>query len=184
MTLRARGLDRVFLLIALLPLACSVAANQGPQVVSAAALASEIKSKGPGPVLRELETHPDHWAEALGQVSKGEPVWLEIAASLRRVSDAGSSEDLELAVAEAVEHQPAAVLATLGRPFEVQAVCGNEESLGRDFKKAIAVLQRRRAALVQVAEKAVQHEKARCIEALDVLTNQVKTHRREWFGHE
>lgn len=184
MTMRAKSLDPVFVLIALLQLACSVAANPGPQVPSAAALASEIKSKGPGPVLRELEAHPDRWADALARISKGEPSWLEVAASLRRVSDAGSSEELELAVADAVEHQPAAVLARLGRPFEVQAVCGNEESLGRDFKEAIALLQRRRAALVQVTEKAVQQEKKRCIDALDELTNEAKTHRREWFGHE
>jgi hypothetical protein len=83
-----------------------------------------------------------------------------------------------------VEYQPAAVLAILGAPFGIQEVCGNEESVGRDYRAAIALLGRRRAALVQVSEKAVQQKKKRCVEALDGLTQQVTAHRREWFGND
>jgi len=173
---------RALALAAILPLGSSVAAKPETQVSSADAVAKAIETKGPERVLDEFEKHPDLWADALARISKGEPPWLGIAASLRGASDAGFSDELDLAVADAVEHQPSAVLAILGRPFEVRTVCGNEESLGRDFKQALATLQRRRAALLRVTDKNHQEEWKHCIKALDSLTSEAKAHRKEWFG--
>jgi hypothetical protein len=174
--------DRVPVLASLLLLAASATVAFGGQSVSAADIAKEIRAKGANATLRSLVASPSRWAAALERISKGDPRWLEIAASLYPASDGGSADELQLAVADALEHRPADVLRVLGRPFGVEVVCGNEESIGREFNEALAIIARRRATLVAVGDESLRQEKESCLAALDSLADRVRKHRKDWFG--
>jgi len=50
------------------------------------------------------------WQQLLAGIATGTEAWLKVAVALQAVSDAGSAEQLELAVGEALEHRPSNVL--------------------------------------------------------------------------
>ena len=163
-----------WLYVGLFGVACTSA-----QDLSATAVEDEIKNRGAATVLRRLYEEPERWSAVLEAITRGEPGWISVAAKLHTASDAGSSEELNLAVADALEREPKEVLAVLEGPFEVNMLCGNAESVGERYEAAVAILERRTSAVQAV--KGESPQKKACLEALQHLTNAIHENRSEWF---
>jgi hypothetical protein len=89
---------------------------------------AEISDLGPRAVIDILwnsdENHPNDWDRMMEKIGSGESRWLEVAQLLKPASDAGSSEDLNGALAVALLKNPGDVLAMAQvGPFAVNDVC-------------------------------------------------------------
>jgi hypothetical protein len=88
-------------LLLLLMLLSAPAQNAGPKV-ELSALQESLRSVGPKVTLRFVFDDEARWDSLLDTVAKGDNSWLEVAASLREVSDAHASETLDMAIQEAL----------------------------------------------------------------------------------
>lgn len=90
-------------------------------------LTNRIKTVGAKMVISELfKDDESQWRVVLSKISGGENNWLAVAALLAPESDAASAETLTAAVAKAIPHNPAGVLAVLNDdapPLSTQRVC-------------------------------------------------------------
>lgn len=84
-----------------------------------------LRSVGPKGTLRLLFDDEARWDSFLEAVGKGDDSWLEVAASLREVSDAHASETLDMAIQEALPLNPVGVLTFVRRgSFTVDGASG------------------------------------------------------------
>lgn len=85
----------------------------------------------------------------LSGIASGTSSWLAVARDLRPVSDAGASQQLDLAVGEALEHRPGNVLRLAIPPFVLGTVCGGPDmddaryDGARRVMRAVELRQRR-----------------------------------------
>ena len=64
------------------------------------------------------------WDRILTSIAKGQPAWLNVAANLKAVSDAGASERLAMATQEALPKNAPEVLRLVSRgAFDVDVAC-------------------------------------------------------------
>lgn len=104
---------------------------------------SEIGAKK---TLVKIFENPKLEEQLLAGVSSGATAWLDIAQILKPVSDAGSSEGLNIATAEALPQNVKGVLALLGKDFPLDRVCSipfiepSDARIAKYFKKAEAAL--------------------------------------------
>lgn len=91
-------------------------------------LTQQITAQGPEAVIATLYAHNEHqWRRVMEEIGKGESDWLNVASRLAPGSDADSAESLATAVATAIPHNPAGVLAILddnAPPLNTRDVCG------------------------------------------------------------
>jgi hypothetical protein len=126
-----------------------------PAKPSLAQLEKAIRQKGAERVARELseQQNPDPWDAIDDRVATGDPRWLDVAKQLRPYTDAGVSEALENALAEALPRNAAGVLRILGtdlsKDFTVRRVCSTETfievprpALQRHLRAALAAVKR------------------------------------------
>ena len=72
---------------------------------------SAIHVRGPKRVLMEYVSGKGQvWRQIIRKIQSGDPRWLAVAAAFKPASDAGYSEDLNFAVAEALPKNPQGVL--------------------------------------------------------------------------
>jgi hypothetical protein len=90
-------------------------------------VANSIATSGARATLSRIYEDQGQWAALLAGIATGKPLWLDLAKQLRRVSDAGASEQIDLAAGEALEHRPANVLALVLEDFGISAVCGGPD---------------------------------------------------------
>ncbi len=83
----------------------------------------EIESKGTEAVLAKLYNDQTVWSSVLKDIASGNKSWLRVATALRSVSDAGASEMLDLAVGEALEHDPINVFRIALKVFPIRYIC-------------------------------------------------------------
>lgn len=140
------------------------AAQQSP-----AELKRVIADRGPSAVLQDVYSDQELWQSLLGSIASGSVAWLEIAESLRTVSDAGASEQLTLAVGEALASAPAAVLSRAKGPFHLSEVCtGPDVDDGRwqTYETAAAELVRRIQTVEGVSEPGLRQVRDDCVASL------------------
>jgi hypothetical protein len=148
--------------LVLLSVASAVADDQ-------ALLKQAIAVRGAAQVLAEVYDKPERWPAIVDGISRGERGWLEIAALLRPASDAGASEDLDQAMAEALRRVPRSVLPLLtAAQFEPEAVCGNYEALhrqGADTSKPALLkwLREQESAVREVQEPQLRKVQDQCL---------------------
>ena len=87
----------------LAPCALSLAAATLP----AEDIKARIKTHGANATLRSVYGDELVWSNLLSGIATGDKEWLRIATQLRPVADAGSGEQLDQAVGEALEHHRA-----------------------------------------------------------------------------
>jgi hypothetical protein len=98
-------------------------ATQPP--LHAATVLATIRVEGPARAIdRYFLTDATFGDAVLQGIASGDSSWLRVARELRSASDAGVSESLEIAVADALPHAPAAVLRMLGPDFAPERICG------------------------------------------------------------
>jgi len=128
----------------------------------------KIELRGPRAVLADIYDQPAVWEPLFEGICEGQPAWLKVAVRLRLVSDAGASEDLNQALAEAMLHVPHEILRILaaspdggsGR-FRTEFVCGNFEVLHRrglpsEREDVLRWLARQEAAVRKVKDDELQ----------------------------
>jgi hypothetical protein len=91
------------------------------------AITKSVASLGARASLSRLYENKAKWSKLLAGIASGEPGWLDVAKRLHPVSDGGASEQLGLAVGEALEHRPANVLSLTLTEFRIEIVCGGPD---------------------------------------------------------
>ena len=142
-----------------------VAASKNPD-----AILHRIAKEGAPAVLRDLYQDEKTWDGVLGSVSTGSRKWLDVATRLREVSDAGSSDALELALGDALEKSPGDVLALCSGRCDISGVCGN---IGH-YKDILAHVERRKRLVKSIAGSNLLEKRDKCLKSLGVLEAEVK----------
>jgi hypothetical protein len=129
----------------------------------------EIKSRGASIVVQELYDYNATWQAVLSEIAKGGEAWLKIAILLHNASDAGASEMLTLAVGEALEHNPEAVLKIGVKTFGVRYICGGpdvDDPRYDSYKLAIKAINLRIDRVKAIHDPTLRNTAEKCISAL------------------
>jgi hypothetical protein len=84
---------------------------------------SEIKLGGAPAVSRRIDSDESFGQSVMDGIATGDSLWLEVAQQLTPAS-AAAEASLAIALASALTHSPARVLALLGDKYPVEEVCG------------------------------------------------------------
>lgn len=119
--------------------------------------------------MTRLYANEEAWSALLRGIASGTSSWLAVARDLRPVSDAGASQQLDLAVGEALEHRPGNVLRLAIPPFVLGTVCGGPDmddaryDGARRVMRAVELRQRR---LREIHDPDLERLRDRCISEL------------------
>lgn len=135
-----------------------------PQL-SAKSVLARIEKDGAKEVVKQLNTPNDkQWNFVVSRIDWGGSEWLAVADKLKQGADAGAAEDLDMAVARALVHNPNTVLEMAGETWKLDRVCGDYEIEEPDAKarkrKADVTL-----ALKRVVTPKLQEKKRACLAA-------------------
>lgn len=122
------------------------------------------------------------WTALLSGIATGTTSWLRVANRLYAVSDAGSTEQLGLAVGKALEHRPSAVLKLAVPTFTVETVCGGpdvDDARYNSYEHSIAAIDQREAKLRFVTDPSLTSVRDSCISVLE----QAKADIAHFYGH-
>jgi hypothetical protein len=162
-------------LIVLSTLWATVPYNITPQAISA-----QIASRGAATVLKELYDDEDVWSDVLEHIGTGESNWLNIGASLHKASDAGSSEDLEVAFFFALNHSATQVL-RMSSPEEMSQICSSNFLIdNRADKTSLSWVDERLKRVKAVKDPLLLQERSSCITGLIQARKIVL----RWTGHD
>jgi hypothetical protein len=149
------------------------------------AVAAAISSHQPGGPFEKLLKTEQGWETMLKCIGSGDSDWLGVVVALRGNLDGGSPSEVAMALGNALEHNPVAVLTLLKHGHATAgAVCGSKggEDLLGTFEQALATVARRSRAVEAVREKSVVTQKRECLRELSDLKARVKES-EAWFGH-
>jgi hypothetical protein len=155
-----------------------------PPPAGPAGLLQDIDARGAQAVLLEVYEDETRWEQVLAGVATGTRGWLEVGRRLKRVARE-QAEELTVALARALEKEPANVLSILGDGFDADDVCSLntlEQSLGRDYAVALRTVERRERAVARVSDPALQAPRDECLAFLRELKREVVRNRTTWFG--
>lgn len=131
-------------------------------------IGARIESVGAGPVLREIFSRPD-WDTVLDGMRTGDIGWLRIGTALKKVSDAGASEELRITVAKALSVNPKNVFladSSLSDSAQIQWLC-QTTGIEKPIQEEVLELNARIDALRKVQGSPYQHMKRICIESAE-----------------
>ena len=152
----------------LLMLLLSVVPADTPMTPSS--VLESVASIGARDTLRRIYDDKGRWSALLSSIATGEPAWLDVAKKLRAVSDAGASEQLTLAVGEALEHLPANVLKLAAPEFPIENVCGGpdvDDSRFDSYELSVAAINRRESRLRALHQPSLAGVRDLCISELE-----------------
>jgi hypothetical protein len=138
--------------------------------MTSTAVMEKIKNKGAGATLRALYESNAQWSALLVGISSGKKEWLAIATQLKSVSDAGASEQLTLAVGEALEHQPNNVLTYTVPRFTISDICSGpdvDDTRFNSLQLAMAAIERRQQMLRSVKNESLARLRDECLVGLE-----------------
>ena len=156
-----------FICLPLLFLASAISA-QPPLTPSG--VSKLINEKGAFGALQQIYENDHSWPELLHGIATGTKSWLSIAKTLRAVSDAGASEQLDLAVGEALEHRPENVLRFAVPAFSLEAVCGGpdvDDARFDSYELSIRAITKRKEMVRRIDAPALRRPRNRCIQELE-----------------
>ena len=131
---------------------------------------NSIATTGARQTLQRIYEDKGQWTALLAGIATGEPVWLNLAKQLRRVSDGGASEQIDLAAGEALEHRPADVLTLVADEFGLPQVCGGpdvDDPRFDSYDLSMAAIQRRLEMLHSIHDGGLAAKRAGCISELE-----------------
>jgi hypothetical protein len=110
---------------------------------------------------------PKKWHSLLHGVAHGHERLMDAAARLSAGTDAGISEQIDLAFGDALAEHPGAVLRLAP---DLGSSCSNiDEPFTKSLRRALAEVDRRIAAVSKVVAPNLQGERSRCLAALNEL---------------
>jgi len=137
-----------------------------------------IADRGPSAVLHDVYSDDKRWQPLLRGIASGSVAWLEIAESLRTVSDGAASEELTLAVGEALASAPAAVLSRATGPFHLSEVCSGpdvDDARWQTYESAEAELVRRIHVVEGVSDQTLRQVRDDCVASLRASDDGLKS---------
>ncbi|MDQ7015415.1 MAG: hypothetical protein Q9N68_03455 [Gammaproteobacteria bacterium] len=153
----------------LLLLVCSLAQAEINYDLTPTSLQAQIEKQGAKPLLEAL--FADHTAMniVLLSMDSGSPEWLALAKVFAEVAEGQNRAMIGMAVGEALQWQPAAVLAWQQDLFPLPKLCGLQglyewRTMSRQL--ALVALQRREAAVTLVDDQALRAKRALCLMSL------------------
>jgi hypothetical protein len=156
---------RVLISLAVLPLA---AFAQG--AVTPEAIGSRISSVGAKPALAEIYADQTTWHRVIAGIASGETAWIKVSVELHRVSDAGASEQLELAVGEALGHRPLSVLKVAIPAFGIARVCGGpdvDDDRYNSYALSAKVIEKRKRMVRTISDPSLRAMRDKCLGSLE-----------------
>ena len=174
------------LLLVLEPaLAATQSGKPAPPDRSGAAVCQAISQRGAPAVFRELFSDDQGWATLLTGITSGDSGWLCVAKGAQGTVEAGGAQELQMAVARALEANPGAVLQLLKDGYSgTSAVCGLqgiEDDLPPHFDDALAMVARRRASVKTVGTASLRSPRRDCLTWLDRLEANMRKNKDRWF---
>lgn len=142
---------------------------------------SAIAKSGAKTILDHLYEDQRQWNALLAAIATGQEDWLRIAKKLRRVSDAGAREQLELAAGEALEHRPASVLSIIAADFGIASICGAphvDDSRFDSYELSIKTIERRQELLRTIRDPRLRSQRDACLSTLE----EAKKHIARFYG--
>jgi hypothetical protein len=131
---------------------------------------AEIQESGASATVFQLYEDNSLWSALLKNIENGKPAWLKVASVLRGGSDAGASEQLVLAVGEALEHNPEAVLEITVSLMGI-GICGApdvDDSRYDSYALSIAAIERRKAMVAKVLRPDLESLRGKCMQELEL----------------
>lgn len=130
----------------------------------------EIKSRGAKKVVSELYSDWNVWYSVLKKIASADELWLRTAVDLRAGSDAGESEMLDLAIGEALEHNPAIVFRIALKGFQISDICGSpdvDDARYNSYELSIRAINLRIRNVAAVKDPAFATTSKECIRYLE-----------------
>jgi hypothetical protein len=161
-------MPRTLLWLAIVGLSTVVASAQ--PAVTSDNIDQRIAEVGPHTTVAEMYADPSIWTAVLSGVSSGEANWIKVAIKLRQSSDAAASQELELALGEALEHQPQAVLEIAGPALGLQVICAGpdvDDKRYDSYALSIRAIDARVAMVRSLSDTRVAAARERCLGALE-----------------
>jgi len=140
-----------------------------------------MATQGVKATLQRLFDDQQEWPEVLAGIATGTPAWLDIANTFHAVADGASSEQLESAVGEALEHHPTNVLSIAVPNFALEAVCTSpdvDDPRFDSYDLSIAAIERREAKLRLVRKPTLVALRDSCIAELE----KAKGYAAQYYG--
>src|SRR3984885_4865315 len=154
----------------ILGITLAVAAASAAPALSPQSVANSLAILGARVTLEQIYGDPAEWSSLQAGIATGEPVWLNLARQLRQVSDAGATEQIDLAAGEALEHRPAVVLSLVLDDFGIPEVCGGPDEDNPRFNSydlSMRAISRRQEMLRAVNETRLLRKRNACIRKLE-----------------
>ena len=146
----------------------STAPPRCPRLVDPAAILSQIRPGNEQTIVSSLWERHGRWSAVLDGVSGAQDVWLDVAERLRPGTDAGSAEEIDMAIGEAFMRAPEKVLRRFG-PQDICHTLGFADQSDLDQEKVFALLKRRRALAEAIDASDLAVARAACLAELDKL---------------
>lgn len=150
--------------------ASAVTVAHPPTAVTPESITSQISASGAHRTLEVIYADSARWEQVLSSVELGDPKWLKVANQLRTGADAGPAEQLELAVGEALAHQPKNVLQISVPTFTLESVCGGpdvDDQRFNSYELSIRAIEDRKARLRGVTDTKLIPNRDRCLGLLE-----------------
>jgi hypothetical protein len=136
---------------------------------TAGAIISAVHDRGALKVVSEMAGRkPRAWNHVIAGIESGDAKWLEVAALLHEGVDAGSGEDLSMAVAHALLRAPARVLTMTPDPFRLDDICTMPD-IEPPLARYRDYIRQAKAALAGVHQPELQELRDRCLAAFDAM---------------
>ncbi len=159
-----------YLLYAVAPLLfvliSSSAASVDPKAIS-----KEIERHGAKATVARLTSsrHARNWESTLQHIETGDPDWLVVAANLADGTDAGTSEELQIALAIALPRNPPGVLNLAGTQsfLSIRDLCGAPFIEPTDEYLKHYLIDARRALQRLPYNSSIEQKKVQCLSEID-----------------
>ncbi len=132
-------------------------------------VAVRMEKSGTSAALAQIYGSKGQWRALLEGIASGTVAWLQIATRLRSVSDAGASEQLDLAVGEALEHHPENVLSVAIPAFDIGIVCSGpdvDDPRYDSYQRSLKAIELRMAKLRTISDLSLAKRQDECIKDL------------------
>jgi hypothetical protein len=149
-------------------------ASAQPKNLRAESLIAEVEQNGAPGVVRRLWADQDEWDLVVRAVARGSQSWLDVAALLRTATDAGASEMLDIALADALEARPERVLAMLNTSFDIESVCFLSVEPYKTSAEALRALERRTRRVGAVTRVDLQATRDQCVRKLKAERSEIE----------
>ncbi|MGH9749073.1 MAG: hypothetical protein ACRD6R_04015 [Candidatus Polarisedimenticolia bacterium] len=138
------------------------------RLVEPAQLLSQLRPGNERAVVASLWDRQGRWSAVLDGIAGAQDVWLDVAERLQPGSDAGSAEDLGMAIGEAFLQAPEKILRRFG-PREACYTLGFAAHGDAGDEQIAALVRRRRALADGIKARDLVEQRKECLAAIDQL---------------